>query len=130
MVLCSQPIRASLVAQMVKHLSTIEPGFDPWVGKIPWRRKWQPTLVLLPWKSHGRRSLGQATVHGVAKSWARLSDFTFFLFPMCVCDQGISNYQIQWPDLSPNVINVCVPVKFICWSLNPQSCDIGRWGLW
>ena len=33
------------------------PGFDPWVGKIPWRRKWQPTLVLLPGKSHGWRSL-------------------------------------------------------------------------
>ena len=32
-------------------------GFDPWVGKIPWRRKWQPTPVLLPEKSHGRRSL-------------------------------------------------------------------------
>ena len=23
-------------------------GFDPWVGKIPWRRKWQPTLEFLP----------------------------------------------------------------------------------
>ena len=33
------------------------PGFDPWVGKIPWRRKWQPPPVLLPGKSHGRRSL-------------------------------------------------------------------------
>ena len=33
------------------------PRFDPWVGKIPWRRKWQPTPVLLPWKSHGQRSL-------------------------------------------------------------------------
>ena len=52
------------------------PGFDPWVGKIPWRRKWQPT-PLLPRKSHGRRSLVQATAHGVAKSWTRLSDFTF-----------------------------------------------------
>ena len=31
--------------------------FDPWVGKIPWRRKWQPTLVFLPGKSHGQRSL-------------------------------------------------------------------------
>ena len=30
---------------------------NPWVGKIPWRRKWQPTPVLLPGKSHGRRSL-------------------------------------------------------------------------
>jgi len=33
------------------------PGFDPWVGKIPWRRKWQPTPALLPGKSHGQRSL-------------------------------------------------------------------------
>ena len=32
-------------------------GFDPWVGKIPWRRKWQPTPVFLSGKSHGQRSL-------------------------------------------------------------------------
>ena len=31
--------------------------FDPWVGKIPWKRKWQPTPVFLPGKSHGQRSL-------------------------------------------------------------------------
>ena len=30
---------------------------DPWVGKIPWRRKWQPTAVFLPGKSHGQRTL-------------------------------------------------------------------------
>ena len=33
------------------------PGFDPWVGKIPCRRRWQPTPVISPEKSHGRRSL-------------------------------------------------------------------------
>ena len=32
-------------------------GFDPWVGKIPCRRKWQPTPVFLPGESHGQRSL-------------------------------------------------------------------------
>ena len=31
--------------------------FDPWTGKSPWRRKWQPTPVFLPGKSHGQRSL-------------------------------------------------------------------------
>ena len=31
--------------------------FDPWVGKIPWRRKWQPISVFLPGKSRGQRSL-------------------------------------------------------------------------
>ena len=32
-------------------------GFNPWVGKIPWRREWQPTPVFLPEESHGQRSL-------------------------------------------------------------------------
>ena len=32
-------------------------GFNFWVGKIPWRRKWQPTPVFLHRKSHGQRSL-------------------------------------------------------------------------
>ena len=33
------------------------PGFDPWVRKILWRRKWQPTPVPLPGKFHGQRRL-------------------------------------------------------------------------
>ena len=33
-------------------------GFDPWVGKIPWRRGRSPTPVFLPGESHGQRSLG------------------------------------------------------------------------
>ena len=32
-------------------------GFNPWVGEIPWRRKWQPTPVFLLGESHGQRSL-------------------------------------------------------------------------
>ena len=50
---------ASLVAHTVKAsaYNAGGPRFNPWVGKIPWRRKSQPTPVLLPGKSHGRRSL-------------------------------------------------------------------------
>ena len=37
------------MAQMAKSLPVVRgPGFDPWIGKIPWRRKWQPTPVFLP----------------------------------------------------------------------------------
>jgi len=36
---------------------TKEMWFSPWVGKIPWRRAWQPTPVFLPGESHGQRSL-------------------------------------------------------------------------
>ena len=40
------------------------PGFDPWVGKIPWRRKWQPTPLFLPGKSHGQRILAGCSPWG------------------------------------------------------------------
>ena len=43
-------------------------GFNPWVRKIPWRRKWQHTPIFLLGESHGQRCW-HATVHGVAKSW-------------------------------------------------------------
>ena len=43
---------------MVKNLpANAGDGFDPWVGKVSWRREWQPTPVFLPGKSHGERSL-------------------------------------------------------------------------
>ena len=47
----------NLVAQTVK-LQCEGPGFDPWVGKIPWRRKWQPTQVLLALKIPWTEELG------------------------------------------------------------------------
>ena len=44
---------------MVKNPPAMrETGFDPWVGKISWRRDWQPTLVFLPGESYGQRILG------------------------------------------------------------------------
>ena len=46
------------MAQRLKHLPPMrETRFDPWVGKIPWRRKWQSTPALLPGKPHGQRSI-------------------------------------------------------------------------
>ena len=46
--------------------------FNPWVRKIPWRRKWQPTPVLLPGEFPMDRGAWQATVHGLAKSQTQL----------------------------------------------------------
>ena len=47
---------ASPIAQQVKNPQR-RGEFDPRVGKVPWRKKWQPTPVFLPEKSHGCRSL-------------------------------------------------------------------------
>ena len=42
----------------LKNLPAMQrPRFDPWVGKIPWRREWLPTPVFLPREVHGQRSL-------------------------------------------------------------------------
>ena len=38
-------------------LQCSRPGFDRWVGKIPWRREWLPTPIFLPREFHGQRSL-------------------------------------------------------------------------
>ena len=50
--------RASLVAQLVNNLPGFlyqrrRPGFNPWVGKIPWRRERLPTPVFWPRELHG-----------------------------------------------------------------------------
>ena len=50
-------------------------GFDPWVGKIPWRRKWPPTPVFFL-ENPMDRGAWWATVHGVTESWTRLSSET------------------------------------------------------
>ena len=51
---------------------SIQDSSPPWVGKIPWRRKWPPTPVLWPGESHARGAWW-ATVHGVAQSQTRQS---------------------------------------------------------
>ena len=54
-------------------------GFNPWVGKIPWSRKWQLTPVFLPGKSHGQRSLAGYNPGGskrVRHNWATKSTQT------------------------------------------------------
>ena len=37
--------------EILYNMQCGRPGFDPWVGKIPWRRAWQPTSVFLPGES-------------------------------------------------------------------------------
>ena len=58
-------VLVSLVTQIIKNLPPMrETGLDPWVRKIPWRRKWQPTPVFLPGDSHGGRSLAGHSPRG------------------------------------------------------------------
>ena len=64
------------------------PGFDSWVGKIPWRREWLPIPVFLPGKVYGQRSLTGYSLWGHKKSDCATSTTTEFhpihlaLFPL------------------------------------------------
>ena len=55
---------------MVKNLPAVwETGFDSCVGKIPWRRTWQPISVYLLGESPWTEEPGRFTAHVVTKSW-------------------------------------------------------------
>ena len=52
-------------------------GFDPWVWKVPWRRKWQLTLVAcLAWEISQTEETGRLQLVGLQKNWAQLSNQT------------------------------------------------------
>ena len=78
-------------------------GFDPWVGKIPWKRKWQPTPVFLPSTSHGQRSLAGYRPRG----WKEL-DTTKQLDS----SEGLSEEE-QKAVIRTSLITICT-VIFIC----------------
>ena len=67
--------------------------FDPWVGKIPWRRAWQPTPVFLPGKFHGQRSLRGYSPWGRKKS-ALLSHKHSHLSAQC----SFFHYTLPFPE--------------------------------
>ena len=66
-------------------------GFNPWVGKLPWRRAWQPTPVFLPGESHGQRSLAGYSPWGCRESDAteRLTLNTY------ICQQVDDRYVLE-----------------------------------
>ena len=67
-------------------------AFDPWVRTISWRRKWQPTPVFLPGKSHGQRSLvGRGGWKRVRDDWTH-TEFNAFKF----CFKSEINTKYKW----------------------------------
>ena len=103
-------------------------GFDPWIGKIPWRKKWQPTLVFFPGDVHGQRSLVGYS------SWGhKESDKTERLTHMKQCQgtvvlksHGYSRwlkwmiFKCQMPNLnSQDHYCFCFSLKLILWKYLP-----------
>ena len=66
-------------------------GFDPWVGKIPWRSSWQLTPVFLPGESHGQRSLAGHSPWGHKES-----DITLSLLAQSIPVSYLSNIKVNF----------------------------------
>ena len=102
-----------------------ETEFDPWVGKIPWRRKWQSTPVLLPGKSHEQRSLVGYSLW-VAKSQTCLTDFTLG-FPggsdskAPVYNAGDRVQALGWED--PLEKEMAIHSSTTAWKIPCDPCD-------
>ena len=98
------------MASQVAHWSRIclsmqetqEHRFDPSVGKVPWRRKWQPTPVVLPGKFHGWKSLVGYSPWGRRESnTTERLHFDFYIIAHC-CLVAKSHLTLLWPmDCSP-----------------------------
>ena len=89
-----QNFRASLVAQLVKNLPAMQETWVwSWVGKIPWRREWQPAPLFLPGESPWKNDPGgvQSTeLQRVRHDWATsLSDY----INHSLCDSDLSPKQ-------------------------------------
>ena len=105
-----------LVAQTVEHrLQCWRPGFDPWVGKIPWRKKWQPTPVLLPEKSHGQRSLVGCSPWGCRESdtteWLYLLTYLLTYLPLWGLTHVLCS---RWLSTSPRKFKVQSRNEAVC----------------
>ena len=65
---CTVTLRGFLCDSAVKNPPEMQVRrrhrFGPWIGKFPWRRVWQPTLVFLPGESHGLKSLAGYNLWG------------------------------------------------------------------
>ena len=89
--------------------------FYPWVGKIPWRWKWLPTLVFLPGKVHGRGAW-QAIVHRVTNSWIQLKWLNMHT-------RGTGEQGWEWCRLNAMKLSVLVnSVIFLMCSMGEHGC--------
>ena len=89
------------------------PGFNPWARKIPWKREWQPIPRYSCLENSRDRGAWQTTVHGVAKSWTRLT----LPLPLICC-------QVTW------VMSDFVQPRKTAAHQAPQSLGFSRQGYW
>ena len=80
----------------------MRPGFDPWVGKIPWRREQLPTPVFLPGEFHGQWRLAGYSPWG-DRVGHNIATFTVFIV-IGMLSVSLPRLEIPEPSYSLNII--------------------------
>ena len=107
-------MRACQVVPVVKNPlanagGTRDVGFHSWIGKIPWRRTWQPTPVFLPGESHEQRSLVEQR-----SPWPK-----WFSTHACICSVVRAHLKFRHGILQPS--SCLVQVTKSEYSLRPEN---------
>ena len=107
-------------------------GFDPWVGKIPWRRAWQPTPVFLPGEHSSLRTEepgelhGARGVHGVAKSQTWLKWFSMeHRWPDTLLGRKWVLRECDWlrnEEIWLHLLALILPMEDV-WLCDPMDCS-------
>ena len=90
----------------------MRPRFDPWVRKIPWSRKWQPTPVFLPRESHRQRSMASWSPWGckeldkTERLTLSLSLFSACTIQLCALNQVQVARKFQNPSQTQEAMTV------------------------
>ena len=111
-----------------------DPRFAPWVRKIPWRRKWQPTSVLFPGKSHGQKSLVGYSLWGHKES--DMTEHAYKLYANIFNDQHemkkFPKINITKTNIRRNKKSGSFILKKLNWQLNtsPQKISMSRFFYW
>ena len=116
--------RLQWLSRLKIYLQCRRPGFNPWLGKIPWRREWLPTPVFLPGEFHGQRSLVGYSLWGHKESdrTERITlSLSFHLDTLCPEEEG--------PSFFPNVSSLGMRTPFPEIPIMSLSCFIVYVGL-
>ena len=86
-------------------------GFDSWVWKIPWRRKWQPAPVFLPGWSHGQRSLGHYSPWVAKRQAEHTHSMLIFGWPKSYLRFSVTPYRKLRMNILANSIHMSMCVS-------------------
>ena len=113
-------------------------GFEHWVGKIPWRRKWQPTPVFLPGKFHGQRSLAGYSLWGCKElnMTERLNYHHQGIWQLIGWRRGLMKRSQRWSDTlcldeqkNIGAINMNTMIRDNSYLELHEKCGSGNWVL-